>query len=54
MSWLAAVVWFVAGVGAATLAAAERVKKVRDLEFVRGWNAANRRHDQENPEVRRA
>ncbi|HEY7823277.1 MAG TPA: hypothetical protein VIG24_10600 [Acidimicrobiia bacterium] len=54
MSLLAAALWFVAGLAAAGLAAQERVRRVRDLEFVRGWNAANRRHDQENPEVRRA
>ena len=54
MNWLFALIWFGLGIGAASLAAAERVKRVGDLEFVRGWNAANRRHDEENPEVRRA
>ena len=52
MMWLVAAIWFTLGLAAAGLAAAERIKKVRDLEFVRGWNAANRRHDADNPEVK--
>ena len=52
MNWLMAVLWFVGGVAAASLAARERVRRVGDLEFVRGWSAAQKARDEQDPEVR--
>jgi len=53
MTWLMATLWFVGGILAASLAAKERIRKVGDLQFVRGWAAAQKARDEADPEVRR-
>ena len=53
MNWLMAVLWFSGGILAASLAARERIRKAGDLEFVRGWAAAQKARDEQDPEVRR-
>lgn len=52
MNWLFALIWFGLGAAAASIAAAQRFKKVGDLEFVRGWSACLKAQDEKNPEVR--
>lgn len=53
MRWLFAAFWFGGGMLAASLAAAERIRKAGDVEFLKGWTACLRKFDEDHPEVRR-